>query len=79
MQLTDPSTQNTIQQQLADMGLRPETAFGCAFRFLFEPNNVVEKSAAMEMARKFSPPQMGGDVLRIGLQVGVGVLGQGLG
>jgi hypothetical protein len=61
------------------MGLRPETAFGCAFRFLFEPNNVVEKSAAMEMARKFSPPQMGGDVLRIGIQVGVGVLGQGLG
>lgn len=51
------------------MGLRPETAFGCAFRFLFEPNNVVQKSPAMEMARKFSPPQMEGDVLRIGIQV----------
>ncbi len=51
------------------MGLRPETAFGCAFRFLFAPNGLVQKSEAMALARKFSPPQMDDDVLRIGIQV----------
>lgn len=29
------------RRALAHMGLRPETAFGCAFRFLFEPNSAV--------------------------------------
>lgn len=30
------------RRALASMGLRPETAFGCAFRFLFEPNAFVK-------------------------------------
>lgn len=29
------------RRALAEMGLRPETAFGCAFRFLFKPNAAV--------------------------------------
>lgn len=29
------------RRALAEMGLRPETAFGCAFRFLIKPNAAV--------------------------------------
>ncbi len=29
------------RRALREMGLRPETAFGCAFRFLFQPNAAV--------------------------------------
>jgi hypothetical protein len=29
------------RRALGEMGLRPETAFGCAFRFLFQPNSAV--------------------------------------
>ena len=30
----------------------------------------MQKTGAMELARKFSPPALEGDVLRIGIQVG---------
>lgn len=33
------------------MGLRPETAFGCAFRFLFAPNEATLQTHAEEMQR----------------------------
>ena len=29
------------RRRLRSLGLRPETAFGCAFRFLFAPNAAV--------------------------------------
>jgi hypothetical protein len=43
------------RQQLAAMGLRPETAFGCAFRFLFAPNEATLKTHEAEFQRLARP------------------------
>ena len=39
------------RRALASMGLRPETAFGCAFRFLFEPNAFVKVRQILAVVR----------------------------
>lgn len=38
------------RHELFEMGLRPETGFGCAFWFLFEPNLAVQRMFADELA-----------------------------
>ncbi len=52
------------KKRLLAMGLRPDTAVGCALNFLFEPNAAVKAVFEREFA-SLSQPQ----VLRIGIQI----------
>lgn len=52
------------KKRLLAMGLRPDTAVGCALNFLFEPNAAVKAVFEREFT-SMSPPQ----VLRIGIQI----------
>jgi hypothetical protein len=52
------------RQRLLDMGLRPDTAFGCAARFLFEPQPAVRELFAEEIDRLSDPA-----ALKIGIQI----------
>ncbi|KAG5185476.1 hypothetical protein JKP88DRAFT_254960 [Tribonema minus] len=68
----DPSLTQHLEEdykQLLDMGLLPETAFACAFRFLFKPNAAVEKAMESQFRRLLKAPP---EVLTIALQVRVG-------
>jgi hypothetical protein len=56
-------------QALYDMGLRPETAFGCAFRFLFSPNDAVKEAFGTEFERLEDSHN---DVLKIGVNIRLG-------
>jgi hypothetical protein len=56
-------------QALYDMGLRPDTAFGCAFRFLFAPNDAVKEAFSTEFERLENPHD---DVLKIGVNIRLG-------
>jgi hypothetical protein len=56
-------------QALYDMGLRPDTAFGCAFRFLFAPNDAVNEAFGHEFERLQDAHD---DVLRIGVNIRLG-------
>ncbi|TFJ81195.1 hypothetical protein NSK_007463 [Nannochloropsis salina CCMP1776] len=74
-------------QKLYDVGLRPETAFACAFRFLFAPSQVTRSAPGWQLAKsRLHPPPNANDsmtegqdpsskpenVLRIGIQIRVG-------
>jgi hypothetical protein len=48
--LPRPVTTFPLTQALFQMGLRPETAFSCALRFLFTPNAEVESAFSAEFA-----------------------------
>eukprot|EP00611_Tribonema_gayanum_P008408 TRINITY_DN1791_c0_g1_i2.p1 TRINITY_DN1791_c0_g1~~TRINITY_DN1791_c0_g1_i2.p1 ORF type:complete len:222 (-),score=36.46 TRINITY_DN1791_c0_g1_i2:162-827(-) len=56
-------------QQLRKMGLRPDTAFACAFRFLFQPNNAVKEAVKQEVGRLSSADDT---VLKIAVQIRMG-------
>jgi hypothetical protein len=56
-------------QVLYDMGLRPDTAFGCAFRFLFAPNDAVKEAFGSEFGRLQDTHN---DVLKIGVNIRLG-------
>ena len=53
---------------LYDMGLRPDTAFACGFRYLFEPNAAVKSEFGPSMNALMKPPT----ALRIGIKVRAG-------
>eukprot|EP00611_Tribonema_gayanum_P028478 TRINITY_DN7331_c0_g1_i1.p1 TRINITY_DN7331_c0_g1~~TRINITY_DN7331_c0_g1_i1.p1 ORF type:complete len:446 (+),score=61.44 TRINITY_DN7331_c0_g1_i1:44-1381(+) len=57
------------KKQLNRMGLRPDTAFACAFRFLFELNAAVKADFAEETGRSSSTDD---SVLKIALQMRTG-------
>ena len=49
---------------LYGMGLRPETAFGCALNFLFRPHAAIRQPFERELAMLERP-----DTLTIGMQI----------
>jgi hypothetical protein len=53
-----------VRQRLLDMGLFPDTAFGCAMDFLFAPNAEVQAVVARERQRLAEP-----GALKIGIQI----------
>ena len=73
-------------RKLFDMGLRPETAFACGFRFLFAPNAMTRDETGWQLAEEYLLPgnfpddddeqekslAFAEDVLRIGIQIRVG-------
>ncbi|EWM20207.1 hypothetical protein Naga_100946g3 [Nannochloropsis gaditana] len=74
------------RRQLYDVGLRPETAFACGFRFLFAPNEVTRDETGWQLAEEHLIPLHYSDdeetekeamlearnTLRIGIQIRVG-------
>lgn len=50
--------------RLLEMGLRPETAFGCALNFLLQPHPIVREQFAHEFEVLSNP-----SLLKIGIQV----------
>jgi hypothetical protein len=74
------------RRQLYDVGLRPETAFACGFRFLFAPNEVTRDETGWQLAEEHLIPLHYPDdeetekeamlearnTLRIGIQIRVG-------
>ncbi|KAG5189463.1 hypothetical protein JKP88DRAFT_301886 [Tribonema minus] len=57
------------KEQLYMMGLRPDTAFACAFHFLFRPNSAVEEAVKQEVERLSSTDDT---VLKIAVQIRMG-------
>ena len=74
------------RRKMFDMGLRPETAFACGFRFLFAPNGMTRDETGWQLAEEHLLPghfpdddeeeekalELAQDVLRIGIQIRVG-------
>lgn len=56
-----------VRRRLYQMGLRPDTAFGCAFNYLFEPHAEVLKPYAA-ILREVSNPH----ILKIGVHIRLG-------
>jgi hypothetical protein len=57
-------------QALFKMGLRPDTAFACAYKFLFAPNDAVRAAFSTEFDRLSTAAD--DDVLKIGINVRLG-------
>jgi hypothetical protein len=57
-------------QALFKMGLRPETAFACAYNFLFAPNDAVKAAFRTEFDRLGTTAD--DDVLKIGINFRLG-------